>query len=222
MATVETVRGPVDTGDLGTTLMHEHVFVLTPDIMANYGDEYCGTRRSGSPTRSRSCAACATWASRRSSTPPSSGSAATSPASQRIDAEVDLQHRRRHRPLHVRRDPALSCTTAAPARCSAATSRWSTMFVARHPRGHRRDRGQGGVPQGRRRGARACTPGVRRGSQHAIAATHVETGVPITVHTNGAHQTGRLALDLYEQGGRRPDQGRGRARGRQQRPRLPA
>ena len=40
MATVETVRGPVDTGDLGTTLMHEHVFVLTPDIMANYGDEY--------------------------------------------------------------------------------------------------------------------------------------------------------------------------------------
>jgi len=40
MPTVETVRGPVDTGDLGTTLMHEHVFVLSPDIMQNYGDEY--------------------------------------------------------------------------------------------------------------------------------------------------------------------------------------
>ena len=33
---VETVRGPVDTGDLGTTLMHEHVFVLNEEIRANY------------------------------------------------------------------------------------------------------------------------------------------------------------------------------------------
>jgi phosphotriesterase-related protein len=36
MTTVETVRGPVETSDLGTTLMHEHVFVLTPDMPANY------------------------------------------------------------------------------------------------------------------------------------------------------------------------------------------
>jgi phosphotriesterase-related protein len=36
MTTVETVRGPVETTDLGTTLMHEHVFVLTPDMLANY------------------------------------------------------------------------------------------------------------------------------------------------------------------------------------------
>lgn len=37
---METVRGPVDVDDLGTTLMHEHVFVLTPDMMQNYRDEY--------------------------------------------------------------------------------------------------------------------------------------------------------------------------------------
>ncbi len=36
MPSVETVRGPIDTGRLGTTLMHEHVFVLTPDMLANY------------------------------------------------------------------------------------------------------------------------------------------------------------------------------------------
>jgi phosphotriesterase-related protein len=35
MAHLETVRGPIDTGELGTTLMHEHVFVLTADIQAN-------------------------------------------------------------------------------------------------------------------------------------------------------------------------------------------
>jgi phosphotriesterase-related protein len=28
VAAVETVRGPVDLGDLGQTLMHEHVFVM--------------------------------------------------------------------------------------------------------------------------------------------------------------------------------------------------
>jgi phosphotriesterase-related protein len=33
---VETVRGPVDAGDLGTTLMHEHVFVRSEEIQRNY------------------------------------------------------------------------------------------------------------------------------------------------------------------------------------------
>lgn len=37
---VETVRGPVATAELGTTLMHEHVFVLTPDSQANWSDEW--------------------------------------------------------------------------------------------------------------------------------------------------------------------------------------
>lgn len=36
MTTVETVRGPMDTSELGTTLMHEHVFVLSPEIQQNY------------------------------------------------------------------------------------------------------------------------------------------------------------------------------------------
>ena len=30
MAQVQTVRGPIDSSTLGTTLMHEHVFVLIP------------------------------------------------------------------------------------------------------------------------------------------------------------------------------------------------
>ena len=32
MAQVNTVRGPVDGGRLGRTLMHEHIFVLSPEI----------------------------------------------------------------------------------------------------------------------------------------------------------------------------------------------
>ena len=43
MAEVATMRGPVASGSLGRTLMHEHVFVLSPEIMVNHpeawGDE---------------------------------------------------------------------------------------------------------------------------------------------------------------------------------------
>jgi phosphotriesterase-related protein len=42
MAQVETVRGPVDTGSLGVTLMHEHVFILNEEIRENYPAEYPG------------------------------------------------------------------------------------------------------------------------------------------------------------------------------------
>src|SRR3712207_3421381 len=40
MPQVETARGPVDVADLGVTLMHEHVFVLTPDVQQNYPQEW--------------------------------------------------------------------------------------------------------------------------------------------------------------------------------------
>ena len=43
MSTVHTARGPVDSTELGRTYMHEHVFVLTPDVQQNFpelwGDE---------------------------------------------------------------------------------------------------------------------------------------------------------------------------------------
>jgi phosphotriesterase-related protein len=36
MGQVNTVRGPIDAGALGTTLMHEHVFVRSPEVAANW------------------------------------------------------------------------------------------------------------------------------------------------------------------------------------------
>jgi len=43
VGTINTVRGPIDTAQLGVTLMHEHIFVLSTEIMLNYpgpwGDE---------------------------------------------------------------------------------------------------------------------------------------------------------------------------------------
>ena len=40
MAAVETVRGPVDLGNLGQTLMHEHLFVLSTEHVQNYGSDW--------------------------------------------------------------------------------------------------------------------------------------------------------------------------------------
>lgn len=37
MSTVDTVRGPVDVSALGRTLMHEHVFVMQPEALQNFG-----------------------------------------------------------------------------------------------------------------------------------------------------------------------------------------
>ena len=36
MVQIETVKGPVDADQLGFTLMHEHIFVLSPEIEENY------------------------------------------------------------------------------------------------------------------------------------------------------------------------------------------
>jgi len=36
MTTVHTVLGAIETSELGNTLMHEHVFVLTPEIQQQY------------------------------------------------------------------------------------------------------------------------------------------------------------------------------------------
>ena len=40
MASVETVRGPVELGNLGQTLMHEHIFVVSTEHVQNYGSTW--------------------------------------------------------------------------------------------------------------------------------------------------------------------------------------
>src|SRR5258708_20667095 len=42
MPQIQTVRGAIDSSNLGTTLMHEHVFVLDTEIVQNYSEEWGG------------------------------------------------------------------------------------------------------------------------------------------------------------------------------------
>jgi phosphotriesterase-related protein len=37
MPTVDTVRGPVDADALGVTLPHEHIFIVRPEAVQNFG-----------------------------------------------------------------------------------------------------------------------------------------------------------------------------------------
>jgi phosphotriesterase-related protein len=40
MSHVNTARGPIDTSGLGVTLMHEHVFIMTTEVMQNYPEQW--------------------------------------------------------------------------------------------------------------------------------------------------------------------------------------
>ena len=51
MSELNTARGPIDTADLGVTLMHEHVFIMTTEIALNYPEAW-GDEENGWPTRS--------------------------------------------------------------------------------------------------------------------------------------------------------------------------
>ncbi len=103
---MQTVRDPVGADELGVTLMHEHVFILTADVMANYGHEWWdeGVRVGDAIDKLRALKAAGVDTivdcngGRAGSLHPEGG------ADQRRGR---AEHRRRHRALHVRRDPAL-------------------------------------------------------------------------------------------------------------------
>jgi predicted metal-dependent phosphotriesterase family hydrolase len=48
MAQIRTARGPVDSSELGVTLMYERVFVLDTEILQNYPEDW-GDMRSAFP-----------------------------------------------------------------------------------------------------------------------------------------------------------------------------
>jgi phosphotriesterase-related protein len=193
MPSVETVRGPVDVGDLGTTLMHEHVFVLTPDIMQNYGHEYWDeeVRVADAIEKLRRLRDLGVTTI---VDPTVVGLGRYVPRVARINAEVDLNivvatglYTFDEIPhfLHYR----------GPDTLLGGDELMIEMFV----KDIREGIGGTGIKAAFLKCVveeRGLTPDQTR-VQHAIAATHRETGVPITVHTNSAHQTGRLALDIY-------------------------
>jgi phosphotriesterase-related protein len=197
MPSVETVRGPVDVDDLGTTLMHEHVFVLSPDVMQNYGDEYWDeeVRVADAIEKLRRLRDLGVTTI---VDPTVVGLGRYIPRVARINAEVDL-HIVVATGLYIFDEIPHYLHYRGPGTLFGGDEPLVEMFL----KDIREGIGGTGIKAAFLKGVveeRGLTPDQTR-VQRAIAEAHAETGVPITVHTNGPHQTGRLALDLYDEVG---------------------
>jgi phosphotriesterase-related protein len=198
MPAVQTVRGPVDVDQLGTTLMHEHVFVMSTEHMQNHG---AGTWWD-EPTRVNDAVEKLNALRVKGITtivdPTVWGLGRYIPRIQQIAERVELniivatgiyvyEELPRHYAL---RGPGLPLDMPEP-------------MVADFTRDITEGIGGTGV---RAAFLKCCveeqglTPGVERIAR-AVARAHVQTGAPITVHTSASAQSGRLALDLFAKEG---------------------
>jgi phosphotriesterase-related protein len=181
MTTVETVRGPVDVDALGPTLMHEHVFVLTPDVMQNYGEQWWDEEERVTDAIAKLRALKAKGIDTIVD-PTVVGLGRDVPRVARINAEVDINIVVATG-LYTFDEIPHFFHYRGPDTLLGGPELMTEMFV----RDIREGIGDTGVKA-------AFLKGV-------VAETHRETGVPITVHTNAGHQTGRAALELYAKEG---------------------
>jgi phosphotriesterase-related protein len=188
---VQTVRGPVDADALGPTLVHEHVFVLTPDVQQNYPAEW-GDEDARVADAVAKLQEVVDLGVRTIVDPTVVGLGRYVPRIARVAEQVpDLNvvvatgvYTYDDVPAFFRhRGPALSAVAGYD-----VPDPMVDMFVA--------DITEGIAGTGIRAGMLKCaidaqglTPGVER-VMRAVAKAHLQTGTPITVHTHPGTQTG--------------------------------
>jgi len=197
MTEVQTVGGPIDASALGTTLMHEHVFVLSTEVQQNYplewGDEDDRVADAVSKLRALKEVGVDTIVD-----PTVIGLGRYIPRIQRINEHVDINivaatgvYTYDRVPFFFRhRGPGLDPSAPEP---------MVDMFV--------RDITEGIADTDVRAAFLKCaidepglTPGVER-VMRAVARAHLETGVPITVHTHPATRTGAAVQQILDHEG---------------------
>ncbi|WP_037577690.1 phosphotriesterase family protein [Phaeacidiphilus oryzae] len=200
MSTVETVRGPVDTAELGPTLMHEHVFVLSTEHVQNYGAGDWWDEEERVADAVRQLKAVRDRGIRTLVDPTVWGLGRYIPRVRRVAEQVDglnviaatglySFHELPHQ--YANRGPGLLI--------DSDVDPMAEDFV--------RDLTRGIGDTGVRAAFLKCVveadglvPGVERIAR-AVAHAHRETGAPITVHTNARRETGRLAADFFAKEG---------------------
>jgi phosphotriesterase-related protein len=198
VATVETVRGPVQVEDLGPTLMHEHIFALSTEHVQNYGDglwwdEEVRVADAISKLRTLHHKGIKTIVD-----PTVWGLGRYIPRIQRIAEQVDLNIVVAAG-LYVYEELPQQYAYRGPGLLFDVPEPMITDFT--------RDIVEGIGTSGVKAALLKCcvdvaglTPGVERIAR-AVARTHVETGAPVTVHTSSPAQSGRLAVDLFRSEG---------------------
>lgn len=197
MATVTTVKGPLDTDHLGPTLMHEHVFVLSTEIMQNYpepwGDE--DTRVADAVTRLNELKAAGIDTIVDLTV---TGLGRYIPRIQRIAEQTQLNIVVATG-LYTYNDVPHYFHFRGPGTLLDGPELMTEMFV--------RDITEGIADTGVRAAILKCatdepgvTPGVER-VLRAVAKAHRETGVPISTHTHAATERGLDQQRIFEEEG---------------------
>jgi phosphotriesterase-related protein len=197
MPQVQTARGPIDTADLGPTLMHEHIFVVTSEVQQNYPQEWGSEdeRIADAVARLNEVAALGV---RTIVDPTVVGLGRYLPRIARVAEQADLNivvatglYTYDDVPFFFHhRGPALNAILGAE-----VPDPMVEMFV-----GDIRD-GAAGTTM--RAGLLKCaidhrglTPGVER-VMRAVALAHQETGTPITVHTHPGSRQGLAVQKVF-------------------------
>ena len=194
---VDTVGGPVATADLGVTLMHEHVFVLSPEIIANYpegwGDEQAREDAAVEKLNALKAIGVDTIVD-----PTVIGLGRYIPRIQRI-AERTALRIIVATGLYTYNDVPLYFHFTGPGTAISGPEAMVEMFV--------RDITEGIAGTGVRAAILKCAtdePGVTAGVERvlrAIAQAHRATGVPITTHTHAHSRRGLDQQRIFTQEG---------------------
>jgi phosphotriesterase-related protein len=198
---VQTATGPVDTAGLGQVLMHEHVFVLTPDVQQNYPEEW-GNEDARVADAVAKLSALAATGVRTIVDPTVVGLGRYIPRIQRVAEQVDLNivvatgcYTYKDVPFFFHhRGPALDAPLG-----TSVPDPMVDMFVG--------DLEQGIAGTGVRAAFLKCAidaPGLTSGVERvmrAVARAHGRTGAPITVHTHPGTRQGLAVQRVFAEEG---------------------
>jgi len=198
VATVETVRGPVQADDLGPTLMHEHVFALSTEHVQNHGDGLWWDEEVRVADAVSKLRALRDKGIKTIVDPTVWGLGRYIPRIQRIAEQVDLNIVVAAG-LYVYEELPQQYAYRGPGLLFDVPEPMITDFT--------RDIVEGIGTSGVKAALLKCcvdaaglTAGIDRIAR-AVARTHRGTGAPITVHTSSPAQSGRLAVDLFRSEG---------------------
>ncbi|XRQ06183.1 phosphotriesterase family protein [Actinomadura welshii] len=196
MTDIQTVTGPVDTGELGRTLVHEHIFVLGEEYRQNYQDDWDEDRRVEQAVRDLN--ELKSLGIDTIVDPTVLGLGRYIPRVARIAARTDLNivvatglytfNDLPHQFLN--RGPGLLIDIEEPL---------TELFIKDLTKGI----GDTGVRAASLKcaiDAQGLTPGVER-AMRAVAQAAVETGAPITVHTHAGSESGLVAQRVLAEEG---------------------
>jgi phosphotriesterase-related protein len=197
MATINTAKGPVDTAMLGATLMHEHIFVLSPEMNQNYpeswGDEDSRVLSAIDQLRELKSRGIDTIVDMTVL-----GTGRCIPRIQRIASQVDLNILVATG-LYVFDTLPIYLQSRNPGGLYDACKFLAKLFV--------QDIREGIAGTGIKAAVLKCTTdkqGVTWGVEQALRATaraHLETGVPISTHTHAGSQQAIQQQRIFEEEG---------------------